>query len=401
MLVTILRATLLLSLAGLAALVLRRSSAAARHLVWASTLAGLLSLPLFVLLVPALPVTVPTPPSAAIPYRPEANWSLILWAVWASGALAILGRLALGLVRVQLLATRASDAHARRWAHLLATCANRVGVRRPVGLRIGEAGTVPVTCGTIRPLIILPLDAASWPDERLTLVLTHELAHVRRFDVATHIVGQLALAAFWFHPLVWLATARLRRERERACDDLVIATGARPSRYAHDLLELADTLRATPAPAAASLAMARRTEIEGRLLAILDASIRRTPVGPRRGMASVGVAVATVLLLAALRPVAAAVTATAAAAIISLPPVQAIARHLSPAATFANAATDASTLPSDAAKRAALLAIVPHYCGNDTLRRAFFAATYSIASPAERERVLTALRHHIHATTRH
>jgi beta-lactamase regulating signal transducer with metallopeptidase domain len=397
----VLRATLLLTLACLAATTLRRSSAAARHLVWAATLTGLLALPLFALLVPSVPVTMPravdvTP--VAVP-APTADWSWILWTVWACGAAVVIARLAVGLTRVRLIATRAATATSPRWEHLLATAAARVGVRRAVALRIGSPGTVPVTCGTIHPMIILPPDAESWADERVTLVLTHELAHVRRLDVLTHITGQLALAAFWFHPLTWLATARLRRERERACDDLVIATGARPSRYAHDLLTLVDTLRATPAPAAAALAMARRTEIEGRLVAILDASTRRTPVGPRRLIASLGVAAGTVLLLAALRPVAAAVTTTAAVAIISLPPVQAIAKHLSPAATLANAATDASTLPSDAAKRAALLAIVPHYCGNDTLRRAFFAATNTITSAAERERVLTALRHHVNASS--
>jgi bla regulator protein blaR1 len=424
----LLRATLLLSLACAAAVLLHRSSAAARHLVWASTLTALLALPMLCAIGPSLSIKVPpevaaqvaaqvaatvaAPPSALVAppstaatnpaptenlVRPAIEWRLVFGALWAAGALLVLARLALGLTTVHLIARNATPARSPRWSALLAAAAKRLGVRRAVGLRIGPPGAVPVTCGTIHPLIILPPDAESWSDDRLTVVLTHELAHVRRLDVLTHITGQVALAAFWFHPLTWLATTRLRRERERACDDLVLAAGACPSRYAHDLLSLVDALQATPAPPAAALAMARRTEIEGRLVAILDATTRRTPLSARRLATGLGLATATVTFLAAARPV-----ICTAVAVISLPPVRAVAQKLSPAATLANAATAAADLPSDAAKRAALLAIVPRYCGNDTLRVAFFAAAGTISSDTERHRVLTALLrlHHLDAATR-
>src|SRR5439155_1479877 len=150
------------------------------------------------------------------------------------------------------------------------------GIERPVVLLENAETDVPVTWGIVYPVILLPSTAAQWDEEQRIAVLTHELAHVKRFDALTQLVAQLALALLWFHPLVWMAVRRMRLEREHACDDFVLVAGARPSRYADDLLGLARRLTRPTAPAAAALAMARRSELEGRLLAILDPATKRS-----------------------------------------------------------------------------------------------------------------------------
>ena len=75
----------------------------------------------------------------------------------------------------------------------------------------------------------MPEDADRWPLERLRIVLLHELAHVKRRDCLTHVLAQLACALHWFNPLAWMAARHIRTERERACDDLVLACGTRGS----------------------------------------------------------------------------------------------------------------------------------------------------------------------------
>jgi len=43
---------------------------------------------------------------------------------------------------------------------------------------------------------------------------------------------------FWFHPLVWWANARIRQEREKCCDEMVIAhLGTQPRSYSRALVE--------------------------------------------------------------------------------------------------------------------------------------------------------------------
>src|SRR6185436_10190982 len=109
----------------------------------------------------------------------------------------------------------------------------------------------------------------------LRVVLLHELAHVRRRDCLWQWIMQLACAIYWFHPLIWIAAKRLQNERERACDDLVIAAGAKASDYAEHLLAIASGLQSNAFAAYAAIAMARRSALEGRLLAILEPGANR------------------------------------------------------------------------------------------------------------------------------
>jgi hypothetical protein len=122
---------------------------------------------------------------------------------------------------------------------------------------------------------LLPRDCERWSDERARVVLLHEIAHVRRADWLTHALGRALVAAHWFNPLAWIAVRAMTREREHACDDFVLTQGARASDYASHLLEIASAgtsvCRHVLAPA-----MARRSELEGRLLSILTPHRRRT-----------------------------------------------------------------------------------------------------------------------------
>ncbi len=221
------------------------------------------------------------------------GWGGALFGVWAAGVGVALLRLALGTFGLARLVRRAQPADDPAWVMPLQRLARELGIRRPVSLYVGRTGTVPVTWGVVYPVVLLPADAAEWSAERRRAVLLHELAHVERLDALTQVVAQLAGAVFWFNPLVALAGRRLRAERERACDDLVLAAGGVPAtRYADDLLDLVRTL-GEASPAAAALAMARRSEFEGRLLAILDPAAPRARTDRRRALvaaALVGVA---------------------------------------------------------------------------------------------------------------
>src|SRR5206468_10662539 len=102
---------------------------------------------------------------------------------------------------------------------------------------------------------------------------------------------------YWFHPLAWWAASRMRNERERACDDRVLAAGVAPSEYAADLLEVARGRQAL----GAAPAMARASNLETRLRAVLDPNIRRGAVSARGAAAAVVPVVLVALSLASLR----------------------------------------------------------------------------------------------------
>ncbi len=144
-----------------------------------------------------------------------------------------------------------------------------------------DQAAMPMTWGVISPVLLLPADANEWPEWRCRNILLHELAHVERFDCLTQFAARIACAVYWFNPLVWLAAHRMQVEREMACDDRVIDKGSRASQYAEQLLDVARSLRPARATAHAAIAMARRSQLSGRLTAVLDRERNRRSVSGR------------------------------------------------------------------------------------------------------------------------
>jgi len=212
----------------LVAALLARGPASARHDLWLLVLLGAVLVPAAELLLPPLYVIVP---ATWEPPRPPLT-------LWALGALVWAARLVPGLVALSRVARTGERWHTPAALAALSEAARLAGVTRPVRLLRSRAVPVPATWGVRRPVIALPTAAATWTPERLRLVLVHELVHVRRQDVMVEALLWLAGALYWFHPAVWLATARVRLERERACDEAVIATGARASDYCGHLVEI-------------------------------------------------------------------------------------------------------------------------------------------------------------------
>jgi beta-lactamase regulating signal transducer with metallopeptidase domain len=241
----------------------------------------------------AMPVAPSTTATAARPAPPRETWSpsagQVVLTVWALGALAVLARFAAGLARARALA---------RGSRLVAT--ERVR-GRTVQVRVSREVETPAVTGLLAPVILLPHDAPSWTDERRTIVLLHERAHIERRDTLASAVAAIACALHWFNPLAWLAARRLRFERERAADDRVVESGVRPSCYAEHLLALA-TVHADATVPAGALAMAERSSVEDRIVALLVPERPRAPIGRLRAVLLVGGAATLLVAVACATP---------------------------------------------------------------------------------------------------
>jgi uncharacterized protein (TIGR03435 family) len=105
----------------------------------------------------------------------------------------------------------------------------------------------PGVFGIHRPVLFLPagiLDRLTRP--QLAAVIEHELSHVRRKDNLTSAIHMCVQSIFWFHPLVWWLGYRLIDERERACDEAVLAFGGPPRDYAEGILNVCKLYAASP-----------------------------------------------------------------------------------------------------------------------------------------------------------
>jgi len=123
---------------------------------------------------------------------------------------------------------------------------------------------------------------------------------VQQRDCLFQIVMQMACAMYWFHPLAWIAAARLRIERERACDDGVLRLGIDGPEYAGHLLELVRTLQSGATPSFA-VAMAHQSDLESRLVALLDARINRKKLSRRAALATALASLCLLLPVAVVR----------------------------------------------------------------------------------------------------
>jgi beta-lactamase regulating signal transducer with metallopeptidase domain len=329
----VLKATVILLAALGITLAMQKASAGARHLVWLVTLGTLLLVPALTAWAPLtlriLPArdAVATPPAAdspapfavalststpsrdvAAPSRTDhlrgertivvdepvnsvgasdatgiirarlAGMSTLslLFVTWAAVVLVIAASLAWASLAVRRIVRHGQPLDGRDWTGPLYEIADRMGLAEPPRLLRSDEARMPFACGIATPTIVLPSDCESWSLDRRRAVLLHELAHVRRHDLLGHTLGRLVCAVYWFHPLVWTAAKRLRAESERACDDLALACGTRATDYAEHLLDIVTSVRGGDATPSVALAMARRKEFEGRMLAILDPELRRT-----------------------------------------------------------------------------------------------------------------------------
>src|SRR6185503_5179121 len=93
----------------------------------------------------------------------------------------------------------------------------------------------------------------------------------------------------------WWAASRMRAERERACDDSVLRARTKPSEYAEHLLGIVRSLRGRSLEAIGTVAFARPSSLEGRLLSVLDPIRDRRGVGRR--VAALGGTLAALLVV--------------------------------------------------------------------------------------------------------
>jgi TonB family protein len=296
----------LLAALGLSRL-LRQQSAAVRHWLVATGIAGAFLMPVLVLVVPAWHVaSLPTrgpevttnvafsvgeqASAAAIPpaVRPahRVDPGILAVGLWLTGAAAGLGVLLVGLVRLAALARAAQPAGDDRGAAIARSIAREYGVSRPLRLLYGSDPSLLATWGLLRPTVMLPAAARGWPDDRLRVVLCHELAHIRRGDWGTQLMADVLRAVYWFNPLAWLACRHLRQQSEHACDDAVLHAGVAAPAYASQLLDLARAY-AAPRPAwSPALPVARPSGLERRVRAMLNSQLNRLPLTRRARLAT-------------------------------------------------------------------------------------------------------------------
>ena len=298
---------------------LRHRSAALRHCVLAAAvLAAALVVP-FSLALPAWEVSLPVPlpgvrasaepPAAVTVARPSATPAPTtappashtaarvppVAILWFTGFVAAASTLLSGVARLIRIAARAERVRDPRWTLKVKALAATYGLSREVIVLQTNAPDLLATWGILRPRVLLPSHAREWSDDRVHVVLCHELAHIRRHDWFVQISAEALRTIFWFNPLMWITCTRLRRHSEQACDDAVLGNGVSAREYASHLLELARKCRRPGSAWVSATPMAHPSTLERRIAAMLNPRLNRGALTRR-----VAATVAALLLVVAL-----------------------------------------------------------------------------------------------------
>jgi TonB family protein len=264
----------------------KRQSAAFRHRLLLGILALLAVLPVLSAILPAIPfpfwrpivsetasVTVRQVSARTVarqqPYPPA--WPNILWLL---GFTVTLAPALTGTFSVFRIVRSARELDKRALHNALGD----VKEESPgVPIFLSHAVSVPMTCGLLRPRIVLPASATDWTSARLRAVLSHELSHVRRRDLAAQVFAHLVAAVWWFQPGIWVLRRKLRLESEMACDAEAVRTGVKPSDYASELLAIAKSIGKETRLSSLAIGMSQTRPLELRLRAVLMPSCVPSP----------------------------------------------------------------------------------------------------------------------------
>ncbi len=232
----------------------------------------------------------------------NAHWTSLVMIIWSLGAVLTFGWILIGLSGAWWITRHAYAVESETWDDLNEELSDRLMVLRPVKLLMSASISSPMTWGIWRPVVLLPVDADDWSEERRRYVLLHELAHVKRWDTVTQLAAQLGCAVHWFNPLAWRSLYRMRMEQEKACDDLVLSHGMKASAYASHLLDIARSLKMPWTSPLNTISMAKPSQLEGRVVDILDPDKKQRSINRYSVVFTCFVAVALMLPVAALSP---------------------------------------------------------------------------------------------------
>jgi len=175
--------------------------------------------------------------------------------IWCAGALLLLTLLVRDTIRSGRRSSVAMCALAPPLAIRISAALERTTIP-PARVHVSDDGTMPSATGILHRKIIVPARLVhDLPVNALGSVLLHENAHCRRHDAAVAHLGRLALALFFFNPLIWILNRRLGETAELAADEAVLAAGISASSYRWTLSRsIALALAPTAPPAMARVA---------------------------------------------------------------------------------------------------------------------------------------------------
>lgn len=169
----------------------------------------------------------------------QAIWPLAMMFCWLIVCLSLVLYNTLGLIRWKRSCAGYQRPVPDKWQTIKNKVASVLSMTQYPDIIFSEKICSPLTYGWRNPMVVFPAAAASWPVDRIQLILLHEGIHIKRGDYFFSNMVQMTLAVFWFNPIAWIFARQLKLECERSCDEAVVQSGVSRITYAKELLAIA------------------------------------------------------------------------------------------------------------------------------------------------------------------
>lgn len=174
---------------------------------------------------PSAPAAVLAEPLYATTVKAPFPWNSVLIGTWLAGVIGLLSYLLISSGRLSRRFARLAPIHDPGLHTILNECLGRVALRKPIQLVECPSISTPALHSLFRPRLLLPRGfGTAFTPQELRLIILHELAHLKRHDLAWNWLAAALQAIYWFNPFVWVAFYCWRADRELACDALALET---------------------------------------------------------------------------------------------------------------------------------------------------------------------------------
>jgi len=162
-----------------------------------------------------------------------------IFMIWLAGVMLFSVYHLLGWRRARGFVKRGTSPVPSGWQARFEKLCHEFRVRRLVSLLSSSLVKVPCVVGWMKPVILVPVSMfTSLDPSEIEMILVHELAHVRRYDILVNILQTAMETLFFFNPAIWWLSRQIRIERENCCDDTAILRAGSRLRYARALTNL-------------------------------------------------------------------------------------------------------------------------------------------------------------------
>jgi beta-lactamase regulating signal transducer with metallopeptidase domain len=156
----------------------------------------------------------------------------LIIAGWLAGTLFFMFRLAGGYFYSRRLTHHRVLEIEGEWKERAGRLMKRMHIKHPVRLLESAKVKVPLVIGFLKPVILIPLGVLSQiPADQMEAILIHEMAHILRRDYIVNLIQAFVETLFFFNPVVWWLSNRIRQEREFICDDTTLHFCGNPVIY--------------------------------------------------------------------------------------------------------------------------------------------------------------------------